>query len=298
MKSKLVLIDADGLCYHSSKETLQESIEIIDEKINNILEKTEATHYSLFISNNPYFRHKIDPLYKASRSKCSSSLKWLKTLKKYLVEGYNANSMYLVEADDLVAYWFNKDLHIADDGKIEPREVFDDALDYCKQEKLDLFHYEPLEVIIASPDKDLLQSIPGKHFNYTYRLEEKDNPGSLIKGWWVETEKKDCMKFQLMQLICGDTTDGIKGIEGKGIKYFEKIYDSIEFYSFDTVLLQYIMTYGNSQGIYEFQKNYRLLHLLDCDRDFEREVGELPELPHINEVVNTQNESLEQDNGF
>ena len=60
-----------------SKETLQESILILDEKIRNIFEKTEATHYVIFISNSPYFRHKIDPLYKSQRSKYTSPLKTL-----------------------------------------------------------------------------------------------------------------------------------------------------------------------------------------------------------------------------
>ena len=40
-KTNLVLIDADGLIYHSSKDLLQQSIEILDEKINNILPKVK-----------------------------------------------------------------------------------------------------------------------------------------------------------------------------------------------------------------------------------------------------------------
>lgn len=137
MDKVLAIIDGDGLVYHSSKETLQGSIDILDEKIQNIFDKTKATHYIIFISHSPYFRHKIDPFYKIGRSKYTSNLKWLKTLKKYLIEGWGAESMNLVEADDLVAYW-NKNIN----SKLKKigKEGFD-------------------EIILCSPDKDLLNSI-------------------------------------------------------------------------------------------------------------------------------------------
>ena len=296
MSKKLVLVDGDALTYQSSKDTLQESINILDEKIQNILDKTEADYYAIFISNSPYFRHLVDKNYKSSREKYKTSLKWLKTLKKYLVEGHYANSMNLVESDDLVAYWKNKNLHIADDSKIEPKETFDDALDYCKQMKLDLFHYEPLEVIIASPDKDLLKSIPGKHFNYTYKLENKDNPDSVIKGWWVETTKEEASNFKLWQLIVGDSSDNVTTpfpencanwiVEGDA-DLLSILGGYIEGFDYRTPKgqIKFKEGYGISKGIYEYQKNYRLLHLLDCDEDFYREVQELPESPTVLPVI-------------
>ena len=42
---------------------------------------------------------------------------------------------------------------------------------------------------------------------------------------------------------------------------------------------------GIQNGIYEFQKNYRLLHILEDDSDFIREVGYIPALPEIQEVI-------------
>lgn len=120
------------------------------------------------------------------------------------------------------------------------------------------------------------------HFNYSYKLEDKDNSDSVTKGWWVETSVNEAMNFKFKQLITGDSTDGIKGIEGKGIKYFE----SKEYWDLCIILEEYLKRYGQSQGIYEFQKNYRLLHLLESDDDFIREVGILPEFPEIREVPN------------
>ena len=106
--SKLAIIDGDALMYHSSKDSIHESIEIIDEKIQNIFIQTGATHYVLFISNSPYFRHQISSEYKSNRNKYKIPLKWLKTLKKYLIEEWGAQSMDLVEADDLCAYFMAK----------------------------------------------------------------------------------------------------------------------------------------------------------------------------------------------
>ncbi len=281
--SKLAIIDGDALTYHSSKDSIHESIEIIDEKIQNIFIQTGATHYVLFISNSPYFRHQISSEYKSNRNKYKIPLKWLKTLKKYLVEQWGAQSMDLVESDDLCAYWMNKDLCIADDGKIEPREVFVDALDYYAVENLPRFEFESMEKVLCAVDKDLLQSIPGKHFNYTYKLGGKYNPNSVIKGWWVETSEAESDDFKRMQVVVGDVTDGVSGLKDKGIKFYEKISKEIK-PSYGELLQLYCVEYGQAQGIFEFQKNYRLLHLLNTDEDFEREIGQLPELPEIREV--------------
>ena len=281
--SKLAIIDGDALTYHSSKDSIHESIEIIDEKIQNIFIQTGATHYVLFISNSPYFRHQISSEYKSNRNKYKIPLKWLKTLKSYLIENWGAQSMDLTEADDLCSYWMNKDLCIADDGKIEPREVFVDALDYYAVENLPRFEFESMEKVLCAVDKDLLQSIPGKHFNYTYKLEDKDNPNSVIKGWWVETSEAESDDFKRMQVVVGDVTDGVSGLKDKGIKFYEKISKEIK-PSYGELLQLYCVEYGQAQGIFEFQKNYRLLHLLNTDEDFEREIGQLPELPEIREV--------------
>ena len=246
---KLLLIDADGLVYHSSRETLEESIQVLNDKIQNMYDETGATHANFFISQGKYFRHSIFPDYKKSRGNTRSELKWIRTLKNYLIEGYNALSMNMVEADDLVAYW-NKN--------------------YSKDVK----------TIICSPDKDLLHSIEGTHFNYSYKLMDKENPESVIKGWWVTTTEEEANTFKNIQLLMGDSTDGITGIPGVGIKGAEKFIQETSVNSEflpERILSKYISYYHSvSQGIYEFQKNYRLLHLLTTNEDFMQEIGELP----------------------
>ena len=277
----LVLIDADGLTYASSKNILEESIQVLNDKIQNIYEKTGATHAAFFISKGRYFRHNLDPLYKQNRGKYPTKLLWLKTLKAYLEENYQANSMNLCEADDLIAYWANNKIKYCPEDRekyFEKACILDSAKEYLNGD----YEIEDVKIIISSPDKDLLQSIEGHHFNYTYKLEEKNNPESVTKGWWVKTTSQEASRFRRMQLICGDNVDNISGLSGRGIKYFEKIEGENPF--MEDLLAEYTNAYGLSQGIYKFQKNYRLLHLLENNEDFLREVQELPQLPRIIEI--------------
>jgi 5'-3' exonuclease len=267
----LVLIDADSLVYASSKETLEESLLILDEKIANIFEKTGADFYSMFISLGSYFRHTLAPEYKASRKKYPSQLLWTRTLKNYLIEKYGAIAAKNVEADDLCAYFVKK--------KFYYNQM--DSVDVIVGEKQLYFDAE-VRLVVASPDKDLLQSIPGKHFNYSYKLEERDNPDSLIKGWWVETNQEDADNFVKMQTVIGDPGDSIYGLSGRGPAYWKKIsQDGAP--SWGELLEEYIQHHKNvSLAVFEFQKNYRLLKLLEEDSDFYREVGYLPEFKYYN----------------
>lgn len=276
MKEIIALIDADGLLYHSSKETLEDSLRIIDEKINNILLKTGCTYYILFLSPKRTFRHSIYPDYKANRSKHKSMLLWLSTLRSYLIEKYNAYQGINVEADDLVAYFYNNPLYVTGHKML-------DGL-YFKHNCLMGIEYRELQSVICSPDKDLISGFPGKHFNYTYYLEEKGNVDTLVEGFWEEVWDKDAKKFMFYQMVVGDSSDNIKGIEGKGIKFWEKIEEEADL---QYILNLYVERYGESHGIYEFQKNYRLLYLLRTDVDFLREVGYNINLDdiYINEYV-------------
>lgn len=152
MSLKLALIDADSLLYFSSKETLEESIKIIEEKIYNILIKTDCDYYCLFLSPKTTFRHNIYPEYKANRRKYKSPLKWVKVLREYLIEKYDAQSMPNVEADDLVAYYYTNRLYKCKDSIWKTFVL--------QKDKLNGLEYEELVPIICSVDKDLLNSIP------------------------------------------------------------------------------------------------------------------------------------------
>ena len=242
---KVILIDGDGLTYHASKDGIEESIKLLDEKIANIFNTTEGDEYCIFLSNTPYFRHVIYPEYKGQRKKYNSPLKWLKTLKAYMKEKYHTYTMKDVEADDLCSYYYYK------------------------------FKRFKLDVVLSSPDKDLLESIPGTHFNYRYY---KDKDGNLTKGEFKTTTFEKAVKFSWYQMIVGDSSDNIKGVEGVGRVGANAILSNVNKnndYS-HAVLKAYVRQYGTVRGVYEFQKNFRVLYMLSTDEDFLREVGSIP----------------------
>lgn len=289
---KVCLIDADSLAYLGTKEdTLPQILEKVDYKIQSILEETKADYYALFLSKGKYFRHNIKErgessgTYKANR--IYNNQNYNKVIKEYLQAQYDANVYPNVEADDIISYWMNKKIAVhTDEDDILLRGLFysfeaNSSIDNV----VDPSPHSDVNAILASIDKDLLQSIPGKHLNYNKKVGPEE--------WgmeWVETTEAEADDFIRMQMYVGDTSDGVSGIPRKGIKYYEKISEEVK-PSWGDILLEYQVYYGQSQGIYEFQKNYRLLHLLDCDEDFMREVGYIPELPRFLKV--NKNESMD-----
>lgn len=240
----LILIDADGLAFHSLRETLLESLEVLDVRVKNILTKTGATHYTMFLSGGKYFRHDLFDGYKKIREKQKPKVSWKNTLKAVLAEKYGAVKMYNVEADDLVCYLY--------------------------------YNMSPMDkVILSSPDKDLLFNVPGMHFNYSYKLKNKEDPSSIIEGWWVKTTEEEARRNFWASMIVGDSSDSIIGLHGKGEKYTNKVFEKHlhELTYRDIVFNEYIDYHGESKGIYEFQKTYRALSLLSSAEEFEREVG-------------------------
>lgn len=213
-KQKLVIIDSDSLCYTSSRDTLEESIQVLNEKIQNIYDKTEATHSILLISKGRYFRHDVsNGTYKASRGKYQNNLKFLRTLKSYLEEQYNAYSMKGTEADDIAAWLMNQEICISESyvsrggetpySRIETKNTFESVNCLLAEDGVPLAEFSQIDVVLASPDKDLLKSIVGTHFNYSYRLEDKTKPESVEKGWWVTTTKEESERFQWTQMLMG-----------------------------------------------------------------------------------------------
>lgn len=127
----MFLIDGDAITYICSKDTIENSMDATDKLLKNVFNMLTVKEYFMFLSNKPYFRNDIDPAYKAHR-KPSMTLIFLKEVKQYLIDNYNAVAYPPFEADDLVAYA----------KKIYPQSI------------------------ILSTDKDVLKTIPGSWFNY------------------------------------------------------------------------------------------------------------------------------------
>ena len=264
----VVLIDADSLAFMGKPtDSIQDIILKVDEKINNILDICQANYYCLFVSQGKYFRHDLKDKSEESGSYKSnrkySNQNYNRVIKEYLIAKYDAVSSPNVEADDLIAYWMNKFIFL--DGTVLDCAGNDDGSSNVNK-------------VLAAVDKDLLKSIPGRHL--VYNKKQGDEWGME----WVETSESEANNFKRMQMVVGDNSDGIISLKGKGVKYWEKLSAEI-LPSWGEILQLYCVDYGVSQGIYEFQKNYRLLHLLDCDEDFLREVGYVPTLPNFKEVT-------------
>jgi len=286
------LIDSDSLLYQASKSTLKESLASIDDRINNIIEKTNCDMYALFLSSKITFRHKIYPDYKANRKKYKSRLLWLKTLRAYLVEKYNAYTMDNVEADDLVAYFHHNGLCVIGNNDIG---MHIDTIPNIQGIEMEDVKYEVIDTIICSTDKDLLTGIAGKHFNYSYYLEDEDRPSTIVKGYW-EGLANEPDKFIWYQMLMGDAADNITGIPRVGKVTAKAYLDKSHINKCpEDVLSRYISSYRDiPKAIFEYQKNYRLLYLLRTNEDFMRECDTLPMTPEFNSVIrNVQVENLE-----
>lgn len=106
--------------------------------------------------------------------------------------------------------------------------------------------------IIAAIDKDVLSQTVGTHYNYK-------------RNEWVTTSKKDAEKFLWEQMIVGDATDGIYGIEGMGKVKAKKFLDSLQPQEYKKAVLELYKSNGKSKS--EFLSNWNLLdmHLLQKD---------------------------------
>jgi len=238
MGKRRIIIDGDSLTFYASKETIEDSIESLEQRLVEIFQQTSATDYIIFLSDGLYFRHKLYPQYKALRNIYKNKTKnYSKVLKHYLIVEHNAKIIRQIEADDAVAY---------------TKTLFPDS-------------------IVCSPDKDVLHQISGTHFDYRIRknIDEETKIETIQKGVWVNTSKVDANHFLWLQTLMGDSTDGIKGIPGVGIKNAEKILAKckVENY-YSCVLNEYIKHYDVTLGIYWFYINFNLIKLLKTEDDF------------------------------
>lgn len=270
---QVTLIDGDGMCYFGKPEdTYQDIINKVDTKIQTILEETEADYYLICISKGRYFRHELTKSKSTSESSYKGHRKhdvqkWNKMLKEYLIAQYGAIWWPNVEADDMISYLSNNSTFtfVGRNGitvKIASNEDVHIA------------------TTISAVDKDILYGLPGRHLNYNKKTQTGE--------WdieWVEISVPEASLYIWEQMVQGDPADSIKGLPMKGkawtTKHFAgKMLGEVQHIVFD----EYIKEYGTEKGIYEFQKTYRQLYLLNNIDDFMREAGFIPNTPIIQKV--------------
>lgn len=118
------------------------------------------------------------------------------------------------------------------------------------------------DTYIISADKDLRQK-PGKHIHIDYQNNLLD----------MEITEEIGIQFLLSQLVIGDSSDNIKGIEGKGKAYFNKLADIISYSDDDMntrlayeIFREYMRKYGIRDGLKRFSENFLSLYLMEEEK--------------------------------
>lgn len=163
------------------------------EKIDRILDKTGCQKAELFFTGGrKNFRYDLtkgaEHKYKDNRTDMRTPV-GLRDLKDKLLGSYEGRLDDDFEADDVVVYKKTK---------------------------------SPEKFILCAVDKDVLNAVEGKHFNY-YESEKFDKNMT-----WYETDAQTALKWPFMQTLMGDRTDNIIGLHRVGPKKAEKLLSDCE----------------------------------------------------------------------
>ena len=185
----IATIDADTVAYATASVCeagddeagytldLDYALEEAMSRIEEIKSITGCKDAELHFTGGKNFRFTLTGTYKANR-KGSRTPAGLHELKCELLKHYEGRMHTDVEADDYVAY----------------------------QKK-----FWPDKYIVCSPDKDVYNGVEGVNFNYFKRAKgkfiKKDIPMT-----WVKTTSNEALYWVYMQVLMGDSTDGIQGI--------------------------------------------------------------------------------------
>lgn len=203
---KIALIDADTIVYNAclaceyeyyNTETgedewnidIQEAFEHAVGKIYLILEQTGCAGMYLAFSassRNTFRTTKVANTYKSNRSNLRYPV-GIKEVRELICNNFPSEIGIEVEADDIVVSMYNPDIYI-----------------------------------LCAIDKDVINSVPGTHWNYyqraAYSRMTKQGMKSYeaIPAMFVDVSESQAAYWPYYQCITGDSTDGIPGAKGIG----------------------------------------------------------------------------------
>jgi len=136
--------------------------------------------------------------------------------------------------------------------------------------------------IVLSPDKDVLRQ--SRHaFDY--------NAKSMSE---IKNSEKQIIFNIYHQILTGDSTDNIEGVQGVGEKGADKLLENVKDIP-SKVLSVFTNKYGIQDGMFRFVEAYRLIYLLRNEEDLKREVGiEIPYNKYIESNLNIIEELEDQ----
>ena len=233
MGPNTMVIDGDGIIYmfaytnreHKDIESLQKGL---DDWMNDLLKLTKIENFIGVLAgdNSRCFRYdtyKYAP-YKGSRQ---GEVEEYVAFWKPVIREHLCNKWGFVKAPA----WMETDDLVAFIANNNPK------------------------MVISSPDKDLKQ-IAGYFYNY------KDIGTEKHKGLETVTPDQATYNFNL-QMIIGDSTDGIAGITGMGeVKGKKLLSDTDPIFWESTIRQAYFKQYGKYYGEIIYQETLRTLMLL------------------------------------
>ena len=158
------------------------------EKLNTILGKTGCSDYELHFTggNKSSFRYiLVDSEYKANR--------------REFIPPIGLTQLKLKFASKHPDKCFVHTCFEADDAVVARKSA------------------EPDKYVLAAVDKDVLYSLPGKHWNYytsvKYNIDMK----------WIDVDEEMAMKHHFIQVLTGDPGDNVIGLKNVGPKTANKI---------------------------------------------------------------------------
>lgn len=124
--------------------------------------------------------------------------------------------------------------------------------------------YPDYNVFLATNDKDCNQ-FAGNFLDFRKMAFFTITPDMAQKNFWT-------------QMIVGDSTDNIAGIQGIGKIGAEKMLQDVAVPDYSAVVLKaYIAKYGEREGVEKFYESYKLLKLIDICEDGGLEDSIVPE---------------------
>lgn len=207
INSPVVLFDASCFLYiHGAnpqyKRTLKDHIE-------GTLENLKSNRYIGFIDGKKNYRYDVATVapYKGNRDKTDilEKFPFFYRVKEELLTTYGFHIVHGIEADDVVGIM---------NRRINPNQTM---RIYNSNGDLKTYEITNYVAVIASIDKDLLQ-LPAFHYNLTKHTIVMSNETSSHIKLNVGRNKVigTGYKFLYTQVLMGDTTDNIKGLEKCG----------------------------------------------------------------------------------
>jgi len=208
----------DGKFVYEDK-TEEQAINTFESYMNDLLHLCKADSYILCLTCKRNFRYDVDPSYKSNREGTEKPL-WFKEVKDHMIQQWGAVEVDGLEADDMVT-------------------IIKNTLE---------------NTFIVAVDKDILNCIPGKHFD------AKKGQASFV----TVTENQADFSFA-KSLLTGDAIDGIPNIKrGYGPKTAEKeLLASTDVSLEETALKIFIRELGEEEGKARFEKQRKLLKIID-----------------------------------